>query len=181
MSHTYYDNLRLVNLLGALCLSADDVQYEALVSVSGSSGAAPAAIVTIGTFPGQSIDELRSALGITHAGAVRLVDGLVVNGKVDRQRAGRTVSLSLTEEGERLKQELLNGRGEALMGLLGSLDEAERRSLESLLRKMLTGYARERPQPRYHCRLCDRHVCSPCPVSRGAVGEDDPLGSRKGE
>ena len=43
-----------------------------------------AALVTIGNHPGESVEALRHALGLTHSGAVRLLNGLEAEGLVER-------------------------------------------------------------------------------------------------
>ncbi len=178
MSHTDRTLERLLNLAGAWALAVNDAQQGAVTSATGHSGAIPSALVTIGAFPGQTIEELRQALGLTHSGAVRLVDRLVEAGWLERRpgEGGRAVSLVLTPGGREVERELLSEREGAIAALLDPLNDTDRHQLEALLEKMLDSRARVRCDPRYVCRLCERRTCVPCPVSRAAVGKDDPLG-----
>jgi MarR family transcriptional repressor of emrRAB len=107
-----------------------------------------------------------------------LVDRLVKAGWLERRsgKGGRAVSLVLTPDGSEMEREMLGERGGAIAALLDPLDDAERQQLEELLEKMLDSRARFRRDPRFVCRLCERRICVPCPVSRGALGKDDPLG-----
>lgn len=177
MSHTCYRSERLENLAGAWALAVDDVQRKAVDAVAGHGGSVPSALVTLGAFPGQTIEELRNALGLTHSGAVRLVDRLVEAGWLERRPGvgGRALSLVLTPGGREAGRKLLRERGKAIASLLEPLCHADQVQLEGLLEKMLASRASTRRDARHVCRLCERQTCPPCPVSRAALGKDDPL------
>jgi DNA-binding MarR family transcriptional regulator len=118
-----------------------------------------------------TIDALARRVGITHSGAVRLVERLVRDGLVQRSRGldQRSAALALTPEGYRNLRRVLARRElelESLLALLGDEERSEiARSVELLLRRIgETGDDRERI-----CRLCDRDACGhlrgDCPIS----------------
>jgi MarR family transcriptional regulator, negative regulator of the multidrug operon emrRAB len=84
MSHA-----RTANLLGALALGLADNILDTTERHVANGGCTPAALSVIGHEPGQSIDFLARVLGMSHPGAVRLVDrfeadGLVSEGQVKK-------------------------------------------------------------------------------------------------
>ena len=64
------------NLIGAFALAAADAMRSAAEAEVGQSGAAAAALITIGAYRGRSIEQLRGPLGLSQPGAVRLVERL---------------------------------------------------------------------------------------------------------
>jgi DNA-binding MarR family transcriptional regulator len=59
-----------------------------------------------------SIDALRSGVGLSHPGAVRLVDRLAARGLVARRASaddGRRVALHLTRAGEAMAASIMQG------------------------------------------------------------------------
>jgi MarR family transcriptional repressor of emrRAB len=133
---------RTANLLGALALEVAHAEQQAVDAVVGQSGAAAAAIVVIAASPGRTLEHLRGPLGLSQPGATRLVERLVTAGWVERSGPGgrRGFELRLTPAGQRILDAILLARRAALDAVL------ERRDLERL------------------CRLCERRVCSRCPV-----------------
>src|SRR3954469_13178902 len=86
---------------GALVLAVGDRVRESIEAVAGQGAAGPAALAARdGLAGGGSIDSLRRILGITHSGAVRLVDRLAAAGLVERRIGAdaRAVSIHLTPE-----------------------------------------------------------------------------------
>src|SRR3954465_4169390 len=81
-------SLRTANLVGAWALVVADAVTRTTERETGLGGAVPAALVTIGAYLDQSIEELRGALGLSQPGTVRLVDRLEAEGWV-RRRPGR--------------------------------------------------------------------------------------------
>ena len=62
---------------------------------------------------------------------------------------------------------MLDARAGALASGLATLSEAERRTLERLLDKVVNGLADDRATALRCCRLCDRDACAdgaPCPL-----------------
>lgn len=130
-------------------------------------GAAPAALVAIGSYPVENIERLSGVLGITHSGTVRLVDRLEEDGLVERRRmGGRSVALVLTDAGERRMREVLAGRRRALEAALEVLSPSERARLTNLLEKLLAGLTDSFERSERICRLCEVDACPQdvCPV-----------------
>ena len=157
---------RVENLVGALSLAvADDLLRAAQDRVPLPAPAA--AISLVGHAPGMSIEQLSRATGLSHPGAVRLVDRLVRGGLLDRGRSaidGRAVALALTPAGEDLSRRILSSRRGVLSRALAGLGPADReafgRIAETMLRAMIGG----EDDAMEVCRLCDPSVCDDCPV-----------------
>jgi MarR family transcriptional regulator, negative regulator of the multidrug operon emrRAB len=162
----YSGGPRTANLLGALALEATGVM-EVVHEPVGQAGAAAPALVTIGAYPGRTIEQLRAPLGLSQPGAVRLVERLTAAGWVDRagSRGRRGFELRLTEAGQAIVDELLARRRAALEKLLAPLSGSERRALEKLLEKLLAGRTESRLDLERLCRICERRVCARCPVA----------------
>ena len=135
-------------------------------SILKHAGETPAAVVVIGYGLGPSNEELRSILGLSHPGCVRLVDRLVDEGVVVRRRGPdkRTISLHLTKHGRNMREDLLQGRLEALKPLLFPLTKADREQLTTLLHKLLASMETTDLERCHLCRLCDDRVCIDCPI-----------------
>src|ERR671914_299457 len=102
---------RDVNVVGAFALAAADASRQAAERSLGQGASAPAALITIGAYPGRTIEQLRQPLGLSQPGALRLVERLEDAGWVARRAAnGRGVALSLTPSGEKVVAELLQAR-----------------------------------------------------------------------
>src|SRR5919198_1758147 len=115
-------SVSVANLLGATAQLVDDAVREGIEREIHRTASAPAALVTIAHDSGLSIDALRAALGLTHSGAVRLVDRLEHDGLVRRTRpGGRAVGLSLTPAGRRILRRLEHARLVATAELLSAL------------------------------------------------------------
>ncbi len=152
-------------------LAGADLLLSAAEEGAAHGGAAPAALVAIGSYPVGTIERLRVVLGLTHSGAVRLVDRLEEDGLVERRRSGgRAVSLALTDAGERRMRGVLAGRRRALEGALGGLSPSDRERLAVLLEKLLSGLTDGFERSERICRLCEVDACPQevCPVERAA-------------
>lgn len=160
------DDARVANLLGACALAVGDAERDITEAAAGFGGAAAGALVTVESYPNRSIETLRRALGLTHPGAVRLVDRLVEQGWMRREPGeGRQVAVVLTAAGRRIARRLLAARMEAVGDFLTPLSYGERRQLEQLLEKLLASRSHERADLLRLCRLCERRVCVGCPVA----------------
>lgn len=163
---------RTTNLLGALVLALGDDVSTATSAATDHGAAFPAALVSIHWQPGSTIEELRRKLGLSHSGAVRLLDRLEEDGAIERRagRDGRSVALTLTTQGKRQTRAILAARRAVLASAVRRLSPAERRSLEGLMEKMLAGVTRGRDHADRICRLCDEDVCAidRCPVECAA-------------
>lgn len=162
---------RNANLLGAVGLAVVDRIEDTAREILSRAGETPAALVVIGYGLGPSNDQLRRILGLSHPGAVRLVDRLVGDGLVER-RAGRdrrAVALHLTERGKALREELLKGRIAAIRPLLALLTDDEQETFAALLHKMLSSMETTNIERCTLCRLCDDRVCIDCPIPADKV------------
>jgi DNA-binding MarR family transcriptional regulator len=160
---------KLENVVGALALALSDDLLRKVHDQAPEPGPAAAAIALLRHEPGMAIERLRRALGLSHPGAVRLVDRLVAAALVVR-RPGltdrRAVALHLTEDGERRCDAILGARRGSMARVLGTLDEAERRVLGLLTEKLLAGLIGGVDDAYSVCRLCDTGACRDCPVDR---------------
>ncbi|NJL21076.1 MAG: winged helix-turn-helix transcriptional regulator [Leptolyngbyaceae cyanobacterium SM1_3_5] len=160
---------RSLNLLGAFALSLTDAMSAAMTDV-GQGGETCAAIVSLGTEPGISINRLRQILGLSHPGTVRLVDRLVAQHLVERRSGadGRTVALFLTSAGIDRRQVILDRRRSQLQLALNSLSSDEQHQLTVLLEKMLPHLTTSEQTADAICRLCEEEVCpgDRCPVEQ---------------
>ena len=157
---------RTTNLLGVIGLAVADRIESAGREIMNHAGETPAAVVVIGYGLGPSNDQLRRILGLSHPGAVRLVDRLVADGLVERRkgRDKRVIALHLTASGEALREALLSGRLAAIRPLLAPLTSAEQDALGALLHKMLSSLPTSDLERCNLCRLCDDRVCRDCPI-----------------
>ena len=157
---------RTANLLGVVGLAVASRIEQAAREVLSHAGETPAAVVVIGYGLGPSNDQLRRILGLSHPGAVRLIDRLVADGIVERRqgRDKRSVALYLTPTGAALREELLKERLAAIRPLLLPLSAAEQDVLASLLSKLLSSMQTTDLERCHLCRLCDDRVCLDCPI-----------------
>jgi DNA-binding MarR family transcriptional regulator len=134
------------------------------------SVSAPAALTTIDHHRGLSIEQLRAALGLTHSGAVRLIDRLEADDLVRRRkRGGREVELFLTRHGRRVLERIERARLAAAADLLARLSGEQRWQLDQILADMLAARTDDEQDLRRICRLCSFGACEDdrqtCPVS----------------
>lgn len=162
----FFPGDRTANLLGALALEVAHAEQQAVNAVVGQSGAAAAAIVVIAATPGRTLEHLRGPLGLSQPGATRLVERLVTAGWVERSGPGgrRGLELRLTPAGERIFDAILLARRAALDAVLAPLTETQQEQLGGLLETLLAARVGDRPDLERLCRLCERRVCSRCPV-----------------
>ena len=177
---------RLTNLVAAWSLAVADRVTAAAAAAAGRGGQAPAALVALHEFAaGSTIDHLRHVLGISHSTAVRLIDGLVADGHVERALHTddrRSVALTLTPAGRRTARRILATRRQAVHDTLEGLSEQDQRSLMRLA-EVLTAQLvdlklgeRDRgnaPSSGWLCRLCDFGACGRpdglCPAAQQAA------------
>ena len=167
---------RTANLLGALVTALHDDLEDASSAALEHGSAFPAALVSVHWAPGLSIERLRLILGMSHSGAVRLLDRLEREGSVERKagKDGRSVALHLTAQGRRQVKAVLDRRRQLLSGALELLSQAEQGRLEELLEKLLGGITRDPVHSGHICRLCDEAACpdASCPVGCAVRGAD---------
>lgn len=157
---------RLTNLLGALALLVHDRVHTSLEDVLGKGSSAPAALLSIGTRPYQTIDHLCRTVGLSHSATVRLVETLSKEGLVSKRPGNdrRSTALFLTRKGARVFDRLLARRREVIEGLTQSLSPRKRAALERTLESLLDAVAEDKEEARRMCRLCEHEVCKPCPI-----------------
>jgi DNA-binding MarR family transcriptional regulator len=161
------DELR-ANLLGALAIGVRDLVREALIEATGLDETAVAALLVVRARPGQSITDLATAVGLTHPGAVRVVNRLEERGLVARARGrdARSRGLALTAEGETVSARGLAARRDSVQRLLEGVPLEHRASLASAVEAMLALLPTSRGDAWRICRTCDHGVCRglQCPV-----------------
>ena len=159
----------VANKLGALGLLLTDAVSEALGELSPS---AAALLLTLRYHGDMTTTELAAIAGISQPTAVRVADGLVRRGLIQRQdRAGRTAPLRLTRTGARQAEALQRVRLKAMARLLAGLSATERAAFERTLDKLLAPATVSRAFARTTCRLCDHGSCDGplCPIGSRAT------------
>jgi DNA-binding MarR family transcriptional regulator len=177
-----YDR-HLVNVVGALALALADAMRDATEAAAGMTGAAPIALVALQQFlRGRTTEDLAQATGLTHSGAVRLVDRLVEAGLVERRpgRDGRSLAIVLTAAGRARSQKITLARARAVGAALEGLRADERRALVPLVESLVATVTAQRLDARrrneepagWLCRLCDFEACGrprgDCPAANAA-------------
>jgi DNA-binding MarR family transcriptional regulator len=165
---------RTANLVGALSLAV----AERLVDAGAEDGLdrnQAAALVMLSNHPGQSIQSLSRTLGLTHSGAVRLVDRLQASALILREPGGpgRTLALRLTAQGEDAAVRMLARRQAAIEQALDGLDKQDVTALEGVVARLLAALTSDRQSARRICRLCDETLCERhgrCPVDEAVAG-----------
>jgi DNA-binding MarR family transcriptional regulator len=160
-------NVKIANVVGALALALSDDLVRAAEAEASEAGPAAAALVLAGHDPGLSIERLRRSLGLSHPGAVRLVDRLAADGLMERQtssRDRRAVALHLTAEGGARVDAILSARQGGLARALDALSPDERATFGALTEKVLRALLRGVDHAYSVCRLCEYGACRNCPV-----------------
>jgi DNA-binding MarR family transcriptional regulator len=164
------------NRLGALALALNDRTERAVVEASGCSPSAAASLSSLHHFlDDPSIELLARAVGLSHSGAVRLVDRLERDQLV-RRRPGadrRSTVVSLTDAGRRAAEGLASARAHVLNAALDVLSPGEQEVFDETLGRLLVSLMREPGSTGWMCRLCDTDGCGralgECPVANEAV------------
>lgn len=174
---------RLVNIVGAFAVALADGVRDATEAAAGMTGAAPAALVALDQFlAGRPTEDLAQATGLTHSGAVRLVDRLVDAGLVERRpgRDARSRSIVLTARGRQLSRQVTVARATAIEAVLERLGSDDRVGLLALTEMLVASITAVRirtlaqaDEPRaWMCRLCDLGSCGrpqgECPAANAA-------------
>jgi DNA-binding MarR family transcriptional regulator len=166
------------NLLGAIALVVTDQTAHAVAAAADQSVSAAAALSALRHFLDRpSLDRLRQVLGLTHSGAVRLVDRLTAAGLVARGAGddGRSRSVALTEDGRRAAERITAARAEVLGDALGDLSPDEREALHGLLSRVMATLVRGKDGGAWICRLCDLEACGRadghCPTANAAAAK----------
>ena len=175
MQHVTESHEFQANLLGTAALAVSERVEAATQAACGATGAVPAALVALHEFAGgQSIDYLRTVVGLTPSGTVRLVDRLQREGLARRGAGadGRSVSVELTDEGRRVAAGVRDARLAVLAQLLEPLAPEQRTALADAAATLLGAVTDGRRAARHTCRLCDVEACGhrrgDCPVTNAA-------------
>ena len=176
---------RLANLLAVTATALADEIREQTMDAVGEHGAAAAALVALSqSQDGAPIGRLADVLGLTHSGAVRLIDRLAELGYVRRREASdrRAVSVRLTARGRAVAEHVAAARAQVTHPLVAALRPSERArlsaTLESLIEAIVDARLRRRAAEGWRgawlCRLCDFTACGRpdgrCPAANAARG-----------
>ncbi|MBG0561519.1 MarR family winged helix-turn-helix transcriptional regulator [Actinoplanes aureus] len=169
------------NLLGALALVLTDRMAEAAAAEAGEAGAAAAALSSLYHFLDRpTLDTLRRVLGLTHSGAVRLVNRLEAQGLVTRGPGedGRSRAVTLTPAGRQAAARVDAARSAVLERALDRLPPDQRAVLHGLLGQVMTAVVRDKDGGAWICRLCDLGACGRdqgrCPTANAAAAKYGP-------
>ena len=158
-AYTYEMTTRAANLLGALSTALVDTVSDSTTS---------AAIVTLFNSPGLNVGGVARIIGLSHAGTVRVVDRLVGDGYVARERGndGREVVLRLEPKGKRAARSILDSRAAVLDNALGRLSADDQRTFERIAEQLLAAVTPDPDVADHTCRMCDERACplASCPV-----------------
>ncbi len=178
------DDVRLVNLLGAVALGITDAGVGDVASDTALDATAAAALVTmLDLARSSSVQALSQLIGLTHSGAVRLVNRLASAGFVARAAGpdGRTVTVRLTHRGRSVGQRIRAARQSAIAASLSGLTDRQREQLTTICEvlvanitaaRLATRAAGRHPSGGALCRMCDPVACgrpSGCPAARTAT------------
>ncbi len=162
-------NEYITNLLGTVATAIATGIEQSIGELGGHSLTHESALVTISQHPNESIDALSKILGLTHSGAVRLINTLEKEELVNRIRSkkdARAVVLKVTDKGGERAKSVLQAREQATKQVLAGLSMEQIQLLEPILESALLGVTHNQKEARRICRLCNEKVCRPqgCPV-----------------
>jgi DNA-binding MarR family transcriptional regulator len=161
---------RTANLLGALGIVLSDALADAAEAAGGTTSAT-ALVALSGPSAGASIDGLARVVGLSHSGAVRLVDRLSADGLVERRRGAdqRSTALVLTPAGRRTARQVVRRRESNLQFIVALLTDDQQVALEELAERVLSELGATPGVEARVCRLCDLEACGRsrgrCPVA----------------
>lgn len=164
-------DLFMANILGAFTMALNDKMDRAVSAAAGLNSSACYAVVTVGTEPGSTIEELRRMLDLEHSSAVRTIAKLEAKGIVTKSRRPcddkRVVRINLTRAGEDLFSKILDARQEVLTKVTSKMTDEETKLLDGLIRKGMPDVVDPGDDQHYVCRLCDMEACDQriCPVN----------------
>jgi DNA-binding MarR family transcriptional regulator len=163
-------------VLGALAQAIADRTASAVAAAAGQHASAAAALSAMDQFLDRpTVNQLCNVLGLTHSGAVRLIDRLAEAGLVTRGPGddGRSRSIALTAQGRAVAERVAAARMAALDDLLADLSPAERDSLGGMLDRLMARVVWGKDGGAWICRLCDLGACERsqgrCPAANAAM------------
>jgi DNA-binding MarR family transcriptional regulator len=158
--------------------------HDAMCDAAQMDVVSASALVALLEFsPGGSIQTLSEVVGLTHSGAVRLVDRLVLAGYVLRRQGqdGRSREITLTARGATLTRRVRRAREGAIAQTVESFSAIERAHLTGLCERLVSALTRQRLEQRAAgvaptdgalCRTCDFVACGRnakrCPAAQVA-------------
>jgi DNA-binding MarR family transcriptional regulator len=160
------------NVLGAFGLVLAD-RLAVAAEPAGGASAAEALVALAGTAAGGSIDTLARIVGLSHSGAVRLVDRLERDDLVERRRGAdqRSAALVLTPAGRRRARRVVTRRNAEMYSVAALLTAGEQEALMRAAERVMHELGVELDAERRLCRLCDLEACQRrrgrCPVMAG--------------
>lgn len=169
---------REATIIGAAALAVTDRAARAAAAVDGADALSPSAVAALEAMRhflvDPTLEQLRSVLGLTHSGAVRLVDRLCDAGLAQRVPGpdARSRVVRLTLAGEERASSIELARTSAVDALARGLSAAERATLVDLLSTVLGNVVATKDVGAWTCRLCDIHACGRpagrCPAANAA-------------
>ncbi len=160
---------RIANLLGAVGIALNDSQLHVITPNGSFTPVEVAAINTIGQGEGLSIAAVKTTIGLTHPGTIRVVDRLSEKGFVERRNGpdGRTLAIHLTASGRAMWKRQRKARASVLESVIEALTPEQREALPGVLAGLLTALTVDEDQAEAICRLCDESSCPQtiCPVT----------------
>jgi DNA-binding MarR family transcriptional regulator len=179
------------NVLGAVTLAVADQIPATVTPAGGRSDSAAATLSVLYHFSGHpTVDRLGQVVGLTHSGAVRLVDRLAGAGLVERAPGTdrRSRSLWLTASGRRAARRVSSRRIAYLTSLLADLSPAEISTLHELLGRVMGQVVQHKQGRAWICRMCNLQACGRaagnCPAANAAAikyGTTPQGGARHGD
>lgn len=145
---------------------SDDIQ-RAVASRAPDAGPTASALAVLVHRPGLTVRMLAAGVGLSHAGAVRLVDRLASQGLIERRgdsSDGRAKAIYLTEAGIALSDDVLKTRDEAIAEGLIVLSEEEIDFLANISERVLRARLHDLEHSIWVCRLCRYDACIDCPI-----------------
>ena len=161
------DKLRDRNVFGAFALMISDDIVRASSSRAPEAGPAASALALLAHKPGLSIRMLGIGVGLSHAGTVRLVDRLALEGLIERRehaKDGRARSVFLTPAGKGASDEILASRDQVIAEGLSILHPDELKILCDIAERVLRNRLENLEQSYRICRLCCYEGCTNCPI-----------------
>lgn len=161
------DGPRDRNIVGAFALMISDDIVRASSSRAPEAGPAASALALLAHKPGLSIRMLAVGVGLSHAGTVRLVDRLAIEGLIERREHstdGRTRSLFLTPTGKVASDDVLTSRDNVIAEGLSILNPDEMKILSDIAERVLRDRLENYEHSHRICRLCCYEGCKNCPI-----------------
>ena len=167
----------LANLLGAFSTAVSTQIAQRVADLGGHSLSHESALVAIRNHPDDTIDVLSRVLGLTHSGAVRLINTLEEEALVERHQSkedARAVVLRVTRKGRRRVDQILKARAQITAQILANFTDEQQQALTQLLEVALGGLTGGQEEARRICRLCNEQICRSqgCPVEM-AISDDE--------